>query len=210
MTTWQPIKFDRVTARTQLGELGGYLNANPRLAEGAVRAFIRDRHQIVASLGLLNAAVDAADRWAPELDLMGKHACDLVVGDSQRCAYSLVEFEDANPESIYESVPATPYFTNRFNHGYSQIVDLLCLLDGTQDTPEFRDYWGYATPPQFIGVLVIGRSPLPPMETRRMDWRSAKVKVNSHALLCMTYDELVARLVRKVGIYAGVSDERPD
>jgi hypothetical protein len=123
MTTWQSIKFDPGDARFQLEEFRAYLNANPRLAEGAIRDFIRPRHQIITSLGLLNAAADTIDRWAPELDLTGKHACDIVVGDSGRCAYTLIEMEDANPESIYESSPATPYFTNRFNRGYSQIVD---------------------------------------------------------------------------------------
>ena len=146
--------------------------------------------------------------WAPELDLIAKHACDLVVGDSRRCAYTLVELEDANPESIYEDRPATPYFTNRFNRGYSQIVDWLCLLDGTQNTPDFRDYWGQAAPPQFVGVLVIGRGPLlAPEERRRMEWRSVKVKVNSHPVLCVTYDDLVARLIDKIDIFAGTSDE---
>ena len=79
-----------------------------------------------------------------------------LVGDSGRCAYALVELEDATPESIYWPKPGTPYFTPRFDHGYLQIVDWLCLLDDTQTTSGFRDYWGDATPPQFVGVLVIG------------------------------------------------------
>jgi hypothetical protein len=39
-----------------------------------------------------------------------------------------------------------------------------------------------------------------------MEWRSAKVKVNPHPALCLTYDDLVARLIDKIGIYAGISD----
>ncbi len=211
MTLWQPIKLDAPIALSQLRELRDLLNSNSRLAEGVLREFIRARHQIIASLGLLNAAADTIDRWAPEVNLMAKHVCDLVIGDSRRCAYTLIEFEDASPESIYESVPVTPYFTKRFNHGYSQIVDWLCLLDGTQNTPEFRDYWGQATPPQFVGVLVIGRSPLPTLEgSRRMEWRSVKVKVNSYPLLCLTYDDIITRLIDKIDIYAGVPDENSD
>jgi Domain of unknown function (DUF4263) len=159
-------------------------------------------------MGLLNAAADTIDRWAHGVNLIAKHECDLVVGDSGRCAYTLVELEDAGPESVYGTVPATPYFTDRFNHGYSQIVDWLCLLDGTQNTPDFRDYWGDATPPQFVGALVIGRGPLPtPEGRRRMEWRSAKVKVNSYPVLCLTYDDLIERLLNKIDIYAGVVDE---
>lgn len=89
-------------------------------------------------------------------------------------------------------------------------MDWLCLLDGIQNTPDFRDYWGHATPPQFVGVLAIGRGPSLSAEARRrMEWRSAKVKVNSHPVLCLTYDDLVARLIDKIDVYAGLSDEYP-
>lgn len=187
MTSWLPLKLDPAVALSQLGELRDYLNVNPRLSESAVRDFIVARPQIIASFGLLNSAVDRIDRWAPGLDLIAKHECDFVVGDNNRCAYTLVELEEANPESIYQRAPTTPYFTNRFNHGYSQIVDWLCVLDGIQETPDFRDHWGQATPPQFVGVLVIGRSPpLTSEGRRRMDWRSAKVRVNFHSVLCLT------------------------
>jgi hypothetical protein len=42
-----------------------------------------------------------------------------------------------------------------------------------------------------------------------MEWRSAKVKVNSHPVLCLTYDDLVARLIDKIYVYRGASDEGP-
>lgn len=210
MTKWLPLKLDPTVARSQRIELRDHLNANPRLMEADLRAFIRGRPQIVASMGLLNAAADTTDRWAPELDLLAKHVCDFVVGDSRRCAYTLVELEDGNPESVYEPVPATPYFTSRFNHGYSQVVDWLCLLDSAQDTPDFRDYWGQSSPPQFSGLLVIGRGPSLTSEgRRRMEWRSAKVKVNSHPVMCLTYDDLVARLIDKIDVYCGMPSATP-
>jgi hypothetical protein len=208
MTKWLPLKVDPAAARSQLGELRDCLNTNARMSEGALRDFIAARPQIIASLGLLNAAADRIDRWAPEVTLVAKHECDFVVGDSHRCVYTLVELKDANPESIYRRVPATPYFTNRFNHGYSQIMDWLCVLDGLQDTPEFIDYWGQTTPPQFVGVLVIGRTPPLTLEgRRRMAWGSLKVKVNSHSILCLTYDDLTARLIDKTDIFASASGQ---
>jgi hypothetical protein len=212
MTRWRPIAFDPAAARADLVAFRALLNGKPALTETEVCKFIQPREQLIASMGLLNSSVDTMDRWAPELDIGGKHECDLVVGDSRRAAYTLVELEDAAPTSIFKADPATPYWTDRFNHGYAQIVDWLCLLDGLQMTPQFQVYWGSATPPQFVGVLVIGRNqpPLEPEPRQRIEWRSAKVKVNSHAILCMTYDDLVERLINKLDIRVGLQQESSD
>jgi hypothetical protein len=206
MTRWRPIAFDAALARAQLQEFRLLLRGHATISEADVCAFVRAREQLVAAIGLLNSSVDTVNRWAPEVDLGGKHSCDLAVGDSRRTAYTLVEFEDAGPDSVFKSQPATPYWTDRFNHGYAQIIDWLCFLDGTQMTPQFRDYWGAATPPQFVGVLVIGRA-VPALEgegRQRIEWRSAKVKVNSYPVLCMTYHDLVDRLLNKLDMRAGL------
>jgi hypothetical protein len=170
--------------------------------EKQIRIELRTRPQLIAALGKLNAGIDRVNRWASEVDLAGKHCCDLVVGDSSRTSYTLIELEDATPTSIFKSKPALPYWADRFNHGFAQVVDWLCLLDGQSGTPEFRDYWGQASSPQFTGVLLVGRrlSNDDWEGVRRLEWRSAKVRVNSHPVLCMTYDDMVERLLNKLDI----------
>ena len=203
MTKWRPLTFDPSAARAQLQEFRSFLQQRAAVGETDVCKFIQAREQLVAAIGMLQGEADAFDRWAPGVDLGGMHKCDLAVGDSRRTAYALVEFEDAGPDSIFRPQPATPYWTDRFNHGFAQIVDWLCFLDGNQMTPQFRDYWGAATPPRFVGVLVIGRNSESMGEGRqRIEWRSAKVSVNVHPVLCMTYDDLVERLLNKLNARA--------
>ena len=132
---------------------------------------IRDREQLCAAVGLLNANVDGPDRFASPFDLAGMHECDVVAGDRKRGAYSLVELEDATPLSIFEITPNTPYWSTRFNRGYSQVLDWLCLLDGLEHTPQFREIWGDELP-SFVGVLIAGRSAsLTPAGYNRLRWR---------------------------------------
>ena len=98
MTRWREISFQPAQARVELQELDTLLKAESQLSEEAICSFIRQRTQLIASLGLLNSGVDTIDRWAPELDLLGKHLCDIVVGDSRRTAYTLIELEDATAD----------------------------------------------------------------------------------------------------------------
>jgi hypothetical protein len=208
MTPWRNITFNPEQARLELTKFDQFLNEHPELSENEVRSFLNQCPQLIASLGQFNGSADRIDRWAPELDLLGKHACDYVVGYSRRAAYVLVELEDATPTGVFKPTPVTPYLTDRFNHGFSQIVDWLCLLDGQQSTPQFQSYWGTAVPPQFVGLLIVGRrAPLSAEDCQRLEWRNTKVKVNSHSVLSMTYEDLVERLADRLDIRIGLKDE---
>lgn len=198
MTRWRAIALDREVAIRRAGEFAALLAAHPSLDEAEVRAFLAARPALVAATVLINYGLRHVDRWAPQVDLGGKHMCDVAAGSSRDGHYTLVELEDATPTSVYKAEPATPYTSDRFNRGFAQIVDWLCLLDGQRRTPQSQTYWGRE--PDFTGLLVIGRSAGLDAEGRhRLEWRSDHVRVNGRPVLCMTYDDFVARLAYAVG-----------
>jgi hypothetical protein len=104
-----------------------------------------------------------------------------VVGDSQNHQYCFVEFEDAAATSIFKkSARATLDWSQRFEHGFSQIIDWILWLDNQRGTAAYTSRFG-VSPIQFVALLVIGRdrfleeAPL----RERLTWRSEQVVVAS-------------------------------
>jgi hypothetical protein len=89
---------------------------------------------------------------------------------------------------------ATKEWSRRFEHGFSQIVDWFCHLDDFKKTDRFHRNFGYGHI-DFVGLLLIGRNEgLDADDVRRLRWRTHNVIVNSHAVVCMTYDDLFREL----------------
>jgi len=163
-----------------------------------VLPFFRDHPQLTAYLSFYSANMPHVDRLAYELDLDGQFRADAVMGDRERSRYLLVEFEDANAQSIFRrSGRRTGMWAPRFQDGYSQLVDWLCLLDGQENTPQQEDRFG-ARSIHVSGLLIIGRdgsSFTGSGDRRRFEWWRDHVVVNSCPVTCRTYDE-VARDLR--------------
>ncbi len=78
--------------------------------------------------------------------------------------------------------------------GFSQVVDWFCHLDDFKKTERFHKNFGYGHI-EFVGLLLIGRNEgLDADDIRRLRWRTHNVVVNSHHVICMTYDELYKEL----------------
>jgi len=93
---------------------------------------------------------------------------------------------------------STPYWSDRFEQGYSQIIDWFHLLDSQRKTDEFMELFGRGSI-KMMGLLVIGRQEyLDESGFRRLDWRRDKVVVDSKTVVCVTYDELLQLLMRHV------------
>ncbi len=87
-----------------------------------------------------------------------------------------------------------PEWLPRFEHGYSQIVDWLYILDDLQQTGEFESKFGSRSI-DYFGLLVVGRiHDLSERELKRLHWREAKTLVNSNKIHCMTFDGLYEHL----------------
>ncbi len=158
--------------------------------------FFRSRRHLSAFFGDYSVSMSKYDLLEHEYTIYGDFRADLVVGDSKRHSFCLVEFEDAKPGSIFRnSGRSTSTWSSRFEIGFSQIVDWLWKVDDVRNTAQARAIFGSDTF-EFLGILVIGRDEfLSPLELARLNWRSSKVNVDSKQIICMTYDQL-ARAMR--------------
>ena len=79
----------------------------------------------------------------------------------------------------------------RFEHGFSQLVDWFFAFDDLKHTAGLPACSGKVTC-EFYGLLVIGRSAdLSEHDFARLRWRSDRVSINTHKVICLTYDELL-------------------
>ncbi len=115
-----------------------------------------------------------------------------------RKTFCPIELEDARSNSIFTKIEgkATREWNHRFEHGFSQLVDWFFALDDHKNSANFTKQFDYGHIP-FYGILLIGRSKdLLEFERTRLRWRSDRVSINTHKVLCRTYDDLYESLDR--------------
>ncbi len=172
--------------------------------------FFGDRLQLSALVGnCYHQDILVNDLVAFEYDLFGDFQCDLVVGDSRRKVYGFVEFEDADPSSLFvkQKNKSSPEWAPRFEHGFSQVVDWFYKLDDMERTNEFEHRFGVRQI-QCFGLVVVGReAALEDRERRRLHWRREKVTVNGHRVHCVTFDRLLADMQARVEAIWNVAHE---
>jgi hypothetical protein len=114
-----------------------------------------------------------------------------------------VELEDGRPDSIFTKVgqKATKEWSRRFDHGFSQIVDWFYSLDDMKKTTRFAKDFGHGHI-KFFGLLILGRTAgLSESDRARLRWRTEKVRVDSHPIDCLTFDDLHDSLRRRMSFY---------
>lgn len=160
-------------------------------------------HQILASqIGSVIPQINPPDKIAFEFDIFGDFASDLTVGNSSKNIYCFIEFEDARKRSLFlDETKYKPSFGRRLEHGYSQIIDWFCKLEGLQRSQDMIDRFNNPTI-DFYGFLIIGRSCyLDPTLKNRLDWRSKKVSVDSKKIFTYTFDELLDEMKETLNVY---------
>jgi hypothetical protein len=209
MKTFEPLTFDPVQCRKEVGELQRWLARRPLLDEkNDVLPFFRKRRQLAAFIATYSADVIRLDGIAFEYQLFGAFSCDLVVGDSVKHAYCFIEFEDAGPTSLFvkRAKKATREWSPRFDHGCSQIIDWFYKLDDMTRSDEFAARFG-ARSISSSGVLVVGRNQyLLPGERERLEWRRNNVIVGSRSIQIRTYDMLLDDLQARLLTFPLTSD----
>ena len=197
MKSLDSFTFNPQICREELSELAEHLQENKILKERRhVLPFFRERKHLSIFLGSYITYFSSFDRIAFEYDIFGDFKADLVVGDSQSGRYLFVEFEDAAPNSIFETKKgkATPEWSNRFEHGFSQLIDWFWKLSDMQQTREFMNRFGPEVV-DYYGMLVVGRmSDLDQKARDRFKWRRSRVLVDTTRIVCITYDELLKDL----------------
>lgn len=207
MKVFDTFAFDLAQCRRELDELQVLLNSQVTLAErAAILPFFRARRHLSAFIGAYFPYLARPDRLAFEYDLFGDFTCDLAIGDSATGQYCFVEFEDATSKSLFvaKGAKATLEWSERFEHGFSQVLDWFWKLNDMAPTSEFAHRFGLLA--GYEGMLIIGRSTgLALKEQNRLRWRRDRVMADSRRVHCVTYDELYQHLDAKLRLYEGAS-----
>jgi Domain of unknown function (DUF4263) len=197
MKKFQTIEFDKPTYERELNEFYQLLSNNRTLQENKqILPFFKERVTLSSRIASIFYEFVNIDKIAYEYDLFGDFKCDLVVGDSKNRSYCFIEFEDAQPNSIFTSKQSKykSEFSYRFEHGFSQIIDWFYLLNQVSET-QMEVKFG-SSKIDFHGLLVVGRNHFLTDSDSfdRLSWRSNHVIVNSKRIRVITYDTLLELL----------------
>lgn len=192
------LNFNVNECKQELDDFRSLLSSNQILKERKdVIPFFKKQNNLAAFFGSYVPRMHKFDRLAYEYSLCGDFIADIVIGDSVRRCYLLVELEDASENSVFvkRGTKTTREWAPRFAHGFGQLVDWFCKLDGLRNTPDFQDDFGTGVV-EFQGMLVIGRRAnfKDDSESRRFHWFSDRLRVDSHSITCLTYDDVLADL----------------
>jgi hypothetical protein len=158
---------------------------------------------LVSIIGAGFGGVTNPDLIASEYWILDKLRCDFAVCNSRRRTFCFIELEDAKKTSIFVERKPTlynglmgrpPYYdwAHRFEHGASQILDWVRILEDSKKTDDFRAHFGSPNEFEAQFVLVIGRDEfLSADQKERLAWRSRSVQAAGHKVKCITYDELL-------------------
>ncbi len=204
------VAFNHVQFKKELDHFEILLNSKKILGEREIQELFKASLHLAAYVGTVVGNIGIAKQVAYELQIMGDYGADLVFGNREK-RFCFVELETGDPEAVLERVgkKATKEWARRFERGFSQIVDWFCHLDDFKKTDRFHRNFGYGHI-DFVGLLLIGRNEgLDADDIRRLRWRTHNVIVNSHPVVCMTYDDLCKELKEGYAIHSAAVKVEP-
>jgi len=186
--------FDAVSCRKEWNEFDNLLKTNLILEERKdVLPFFKDRPHLSTLIGnqYIASKTVKVDVFAHEFKIYNNFIADLIVGDSTKREYVLIEFEDGKPNSIFDNRQRNvPNWATRFEKGFSQLVDWMWKLDDMKTTNDFENNFG-SRDAKFYGLIIIGKNMnLEQQEIKRLKWRLNNVVINSRHISCVSFDEL--------------------
>ena len=204
---FKQITLDPKKCREQIDEFGTLLKSKASLSEkDDIGPFFKKRPQVSALIGSYMRDIGPPTDYVFEYPFYGDFAADLIVGDKPGKRFCVIEFEDGRNNSIF-SVPknkSTTEWSRRFEHGFSQIVDWFTIMDDLKKTDRFQKDFG-KNHIRFSALLIIGRDAgiAEPYDRSRLNWRTEKVRVDSHSVECITYDGLHEHMDRHLKLNTG-------
>ncbi len=159
------------------------------------------KENLITALGLLGG-LEVPNQYAVELSLFGDFSCDAASGDGEAGDFTLIEFEDAQLHSVFGKLPNSgglPKWSQRFEHGFSQLVDWAWRISSETNTDAVQRVFG-CRKPHINFMLIIGRSAeLDEKSGReRLNWRSKQVSFGAHKMTCLTFDDVLHGLRRRL------------
>jgi hypothetical protein len=208
MKDFADIVYDPAKCRRQVTAFGKLLASKKTLSErDELLPFFKKRPELAAFIGTYASSIGPAAQLAFEFPFLGDFAADVVLGSREHGEFCVVELEDGRPDGVFTKVgqKSTREWSRRFDHGFSQLVDWFYALDDLKKTARFAKDFGHGHV-RFFGLLVIGRSAgIAESDRARLKWRTEKVRVDSHSIDCLTFDDLYEHLRRRLSFYPEAS-----
>ncbi len=204
----ESIIFDHARFEAEFLALERLLASKVDLSEmGDIQPLFKASKQLSAFLGVFSPDIGPATHLAYDFPFFGDYKADLLVGNLSANHFCVIEFENAGPDSLFKKQPnrPNPEWSSRFEHGFSQLTDWFFNLDDYKKTYGFTKTFGHGHV-SFTGLLIIGRSAsLDPMKRTRLRWRSDKVRIDSNAVICVTFDDVCETLRKRYAWYRGAA-----
>jgi hypothetical protein len=206
--------MDWDAASADLAALEHLLRENADLAEREhILPFFHTHADLTALLGTYHPDIVTCDRLGFEVALFGEYVADAVVGESATNALCFIEFEDGRASSVFKPRRRRgTEWSDRIEHGFSQILDWFWLLEDQQATLTFAAQFGERSP-NVEALLIVGRdSGVSLADRRRLTWRSRRVHIGGQRIVCCTYDDVLRRLRQRLSVWppAGTIEPPPE
>jgi hypothetical protein len=205
----ESIQFDPKKCRSELRALKKLLDSNSHLDERkTIQPFFQKRKQLSAYIGTYTPAIGPAQLIAFEFPILGDFKADVILGNKASGTFCVVEFEDGKPDNIFKrsAKRSMTHWSPRFEHGFSQLVDWFCLLDDFKKTDRFAKEFGHGYI-RLSTLLILGRnSGLSEYDRHRLKWRADKVRIDSHSVECLTFDDLYNDLKTRLDVFPVASE----
>jgi hypothetical protein len=209
-------RFDLDVCERNVDEFADFLRDNPTIAEtgpGSLKEFFHARPQLIMLMGISIRKLNQV-RFQTELSIFGEFFADYAICDGSGSRYLFVEFEDATEESIFAvktrgRANTSFRWSQRFEAGFSQLVDWHFRIDDYRRTSKIREHFGQDDI-EYEGLLVIGRRAFVDAAggAHRLRWRRERTMINHKYIYCMTFDDLLDELRNGVDVLKNIRDNQ--
>jgi hypothetical protein len=195
MSSFQSIKFDLKLADRELKSFKRWLTGVAFVGETAIVSEIKTRSHMACSLAS-TLGLPAPDMIKFELALKGMFRTDLVLGNDSQRKFGLIEFEDAQEDSIFKRGSRQyRHWSPRLEHGFGQILDWAWVRsDHPHDTVLLNGFGGVITASAYAVICGRDASLRDDVERKRFRHRRDSLRVEGQPALVLTYDEMVRHI----------------
>jgi hypothetical protein len=192
MSVFDGIKFNLTLADSELTSFKAWLSGVKFVSETIIVNEIKSRPQMACLLAS-TLGLQAPDMIKFELALKGMFRTDLVLGNHGTRRFGLIEFEDAEENSIFKRGTAQyRYRSARIEHGFSQVIDWAWVrADHPSGSVLVAGFGGPVTASAYAVICGRDASLLDDVERKRFMHRRDHLKVEGQTVLVLTYDEMV-------------------
>ena len=118
---------------------------------------------------------------------------DLVLGNSHFRAFALIEFEDAEGNSIFSGgTRQYRHWSRRLEHGFGQVLDWAWIRsDHPNDTILTSAFGGRITDSAYIVICGRDAGLRDDIERKRFEHRRSEIRIEGKPVRLMTYDDML-------------------